>query len=50
MEEYAIIIEKAGNNFAAMVPDLPSLVGRILRTSRSVPNGRMCAATESRDD
>jgi len=27
MAEYAIIIEKAGNNYAAMVPDLPGCVG-----------------------
>lgn len=27
MAEYVIIIESAGNNFAAMVPDLPGCVG-----------------------
>jgi predicted RNase H-like HicB family nuclease len=27
MAEYAIIIEEAGNNYAAMVPDLPGCVG-----------------------
>jgi len=27
MAEYVIIIEKAGNNYAAMVPDLPGCIG-----------------------
>jgi len=27
MEEYVIIIEKAGDNYAAMVPDLPGCIG-----------------------
>ena len=27
MAEYVIIIEKAGNSYAAMVPDLPGCIG-----------------------
>lgn len=27
MAEYVIIIERAGNNYAAMVPDLPGCIG-----------------------
>lgn len=27
MAEYVIIIEKAGDNYAAMVPDLPGCIG-----------------------